>query len=199
VTIAGLPVFFPTKQQLIEQGGESWWKHPENQIGNGPFQMTRIDQDQRIVFRANERYWAGRPKLFGIKLITEGESSIALQAYKVGQLDIMAVDPSQVAAIRNDPVLSQQIVSYPGAATLGMDLNLTMEPFQDKKIREALSDAFDRKTYCEQIRLGTCSPTLSWIPPSIPLSRPTSTDSTQTRPDTRSGSRRTEAPTACRN
>jgi oligopeptide transport system substrate-binding protein len=168
VTIASLPVFYPVKQDVIEQGDESWWQDPASQIGNGTFQMTRIDQGQRIVFTANERYWAGKPKLSRIELITEAESSIALQAYKMGQLDIVAVDPSQLTAIRNDPVLSQQIVSYPGAATLGMDLNLNREPFQDKKIREAFSAAFDRKTYCETIRLGTCSPTLSWIPPGIP-------------------------------
>ena len=35
-TVASLWVFFPAQQELIEQGGEDWWKDPALQIGNGP-------------------------------------------------------------------------------------------------------------------------------------------------------------------
>ncbi len=168
VTVASLQVFYPAREDLIKKGGESWWKDPANQIGNGPFQITRIDPGQRITLTANDRYWAGRPKLAGIELITEGQSSVALQAYRAGQLDIIGVDPSQLPAIKDDPNLANQLVTYPGAETYAMDINLKQEPFQDRKIREAFSEAFDRKTYCEEIRGGSCSPTLSWIPPGIP-------------------------------
>ncbi len=168
VTVASLPVFYPAQEDLIKNGGANWWKDPANQVGNGPFQITRIDPDQRITFTTNDRYWAGKPKLAGIELITEGQSSVALQAYRAGQLDIVQVDPSQLPAIKDDPELANQVVSYPAAETYGMDINLKQEPFQDRKIREAFSMAIDRKTYCEQIRSGACSPTLSWIPAGVP-------------------------------
>jgi oligopeptide transport system substrate-binding protein len=167
-TIAGLWVFFPAKQELIEQGGEEWWKDPALQLGNGPFQMTRWEEEQLVALEANENYWAGRPLLDGIEIIYQGESAVALEAYRAGDLDIMQVDPQQIPEVTADPELSQQYLAYPVASTYNLAFNLTMEPFTDIKVREAFSLAFDRETYCAVIRNGDCTPTLSWIPPGLP-------------------------------
>lgn len=167
-SIAGLWVFYPAKQELIEQGGEDWWRDPALQIGNGPFQITGNEEDQLVTFEANENYWAGPPKLEGIEYVYQGESAVALEAYRAGDLDIVQLDPSQLPAIQSDPELSEQLVSYPVAATFNLNFNLTTEPFNDKKVREAFSYAFDRETYCEVIRSGDCIPTESWIPEGLP-------------------------------
>ncbi len=60
------------------------------------------------------------------------------------------------------------MVAYPLAGTIGLQFNLTMEPWTDQKVREAFSYAFDRETYCTEIRNGDCSPTLTWIPEGVP-------------------------------
>jgi oligopeptide transport system substrate-binding protein len=49
-----------------------------------------------------------------------------------------------------------------------MMFNLTKEPFDDPKVREAFAYAFDRATFCEQIRSGDCSPAYSMIPEGVP-------------------------------
>ena len=167
-TIAGLWVFFPAKQELIEQGGAEWWKDPALQLGNGPFQMTEYVEEQLIGFEANENYWGGRPKLDGIEYVYQGESAVALEAYNAGDLDIVQLDPQQLPAVQADPAQSAELVSYPVASTYNLAFNLTQEPFNDIKVREAFSYAFDRETYCTVIRSGDCTPTLSWIPEGIP-------------------------------
>jgi len=130
--------------------------------------MVEVVEDQRIRFVANTNYWEGRPKLDAVEIIYQKESSVALEAYKAGQLDMFSPDPSQLPAIKSDPELSKQLVTYPAATTIQLSFNLTKEPFTDKKVREAFAYAFDRKTYCEQIRNGDCTPTLEWVPPGIP-------------------------------
>lgn len=167
-TIASLWVFFPAKQELIEQGGPDWWKDPSLQIGNGPFQMTQYEEEQLIGFEANENYWAGRPLLDGIEYVYQGESAVALEAYRAGDLDIVQVDPSLLPSVTEDPELSDELVSYPYASTFQLSMNLVQEPFNDMKVREAFAYAFDRETYCAEIRSGDCTPTLSWIPEGIP-------------------------------
>ena len=167
-TIAGLWVFFPAKQELIEQGGDEWWKDPTLQIGNGPFQMNRWEEEQLVGFQANENYWGGRPKLDGIEYIYQGDSAVALEAYRNGDLDIMQVDPVQIPELQADGDLASQMLSYTVASTYTLNFNLTQEPFNDIKVRQAFSQAFDRETYCAVIRNGDCSPTLSWIPPGLP-------------------------------
>jgi len=167
-TIAGLWVFFPAKQELLEQGGAEWWKDPALQIGNGPFQITQYVEEQLIAFEANENYWGGRPKLDGIEYVYQGETAVALEAYNAGDLDIVDLDPQQLPAVQADPAQSAELVSYPVASTYNLSFNLTQEPFNDIKVREAFSYAFDRETYCTVIRSGDCTPTLSWIPEGIP-------------------------------
>ncbi len=167
-TIASLWVFFPAKQELIEQGGEEWWKDPALQIGNGPFQMTQYEEEQLIGFTANENYWGGRPKLDGIEYVYQGESAVALEAYRAGDLDMVQVDPSLLPSLQGDPELADQLVSYPVASTYTLSMNLVQEPFNDIKVREAFAYAFDRETYCAEIRSGDCTPTLSWVPEGIP-------------------------------
>lgn len=166
--VAGLWVMYPAKKELIEQGGETWWQQAQYQLGNGPYQITRIEQDQLVEFKANANYWEGKPKVDGMEFIYQKETAVALEAYRTGQFDIMQPDPQQLAAIKSDPELSKQLLTYASGSTFGMGFNLTQAPFDDPKVRQAFSMAFDRKTYCEVVRNGDCVPALSWIPPGIP-------------------------------
>jgi oligopeptide transport system substrate-binding protein len=167
-TVASLWVFYPAKKELIEQGGDDWWKDPALQIGNGPFQITDLVEQQQATFVANENYWAGRPALDGIEFVYQPESAVALEAYRAGDLDIMQVDPQQIPEVQADGELASQYLAYATASTYGLNFNLTMEPFTDLKVRQAFSMAFDRETYCSVIRNGDCTPTLSWVPQGIP-------------------------------
>ncbi|KAB8144970.1 peptide ABC transporter substrate-binding protein [Chloroflexia bacterium SDU3-3] len=162
--IAGLWVMYPAKKDLIAAGGEAWWKDPTKQIGNGPFQIVTYDEGQLAAFKANENYWSGKPKLDGIEFIYQGDTSVALEAYKAGQLDIIQPDSTQLPAIKEDTVLSNELKIYPGANTYAWGFNLKIAPFEDKKVREAFAYAFDRDTFCETLRNGDCVAAYSWLP-----------------------------------
>ena len=164
--IAGLWVLYPAKQELIEAGGENWWKDAKNQIGNGPFQITDYNEGQLVTFEANKNYWEGTPKLDGIELVYQPDSAIALEAYNAGQLDVFQPDPSQLTLITEDATLSEEFKSYAGSNSFAMGFNLTLEPFNDKKMREAFAYAFDRETFCTVIR-GDCVPIYSWLPQDV--------------------------------
>jgi oligopeptide transport system substrate-binding protein len=167
-TVAALWVFYPVKQEIIETDPDNWWQNAENHIGNGPFNITAIDEEQRWTFGANENYWEGRPKLDGIEYRYVEDAAVALEAYRAGDLDIVHLEPPQIPEVQSDPEISDEFLSYPIASTYQMEMNLNLEPFNDLKVREAFAYAFDRETYCEEIRSGDCTPALSWIPEGIP-------------------------------
>jgi len=167
-TIGALWVFFPVKQEIAAQDPDNWWKGAENHIGNGPFTVTSIAEDQEWTFAANDNYWQGRPLLDGIDYVYVDEGAVALQAYRAGDLDIVQLQSDQIPEVAADPDLSQGFVNYPQAANQFLAMNLTMEPFQDKKVREAFAYAIDRETLCAELRSGDCLPTLSFIPEGLP-------------------------------
>jgi len=166
-TIAYTWVFFPVKKEIVDADPDNWWKSAENHIGNGPFRVIGIEEDQRWAFEANENYWQGRPKLDGIEYVYIEDAAIALEAFRTGDIDISRVRAPQIPEVTADPELSEQLVAYPLAATFTLAMNLTQEPFTDRKVREAFSYAIDRETLCAEVRSGICSPTLSWIPQGV--------------------------------
>ena len=80
----------------------------------------------------------------------------------------MQLQSSQIPEVTADPELSAAFVTYPQAANQFLAMNLTQEPFKDKKVREAFAYAIDRETLCAEIRSGDCLPTLSCIPEGLP-------------------------------
>jgi oligopeptide transport system substrate-binding protein len=167
-TLASLWVTYPVKKEIVDKDPDNWWKTAENHIGNGPFIVTGIDEDQRWTFAANDKYWQGRPKLDGIEYVYVDDAAVALEAYRAGDLDIVQLQSTQLPEVQSDPELAKAYVSFPQAGTHYMAMALGQEPFTDKKVREAFSYAIDRKTLCEEVLAGTCTPTLSFIPPGLP-------------------------------
>src|SRR5215204_2045966 len=167
-TLGSLWVTFPVKKESVETDPDNWWKTPENHIGNGPFTVTSIAEDQEWTFAANDNYWQGRPKLDGIEYIYVDDSAVALEAYRAGDLDIVNLQAIQIPEVQADPELSKAFVTYPLAGTHMLAMALGQEPFTDQKVREAFSMAIDRETLCTEVLSGTCSPTYSFIAPGLP-------------------------------
>lgn len=168
-TLASLWVLYPVKQALVDKGGETWYEDPANLIGNGPFQLTRIDKAVNLIeLKANNRYWQGRPKLDGLQLKFIPDPSVALQAYKSGEVDIITPDANDIPAITADPALKQEYVEHPGSCTFYVGFNLTKAPFDNLKVRQAFAYAFDRDAYIRDALKGTGVKTLSWIPQGYP-------------------------------
>jgi oligopeptide transport system substrate-binding protein len=175
-TLAATWVMYPAKQELIDKGGEQWYEDPANQIGNGPFQISRIDKSSNVIdFQANQNYWAGRPKLDTVEFTYIQDLSVALQAYQNNEVDIIVPDPNDVPTIKADPVLGNEYKEYAGACTSTITFNLTKPPFDNKQVREAFAYAFDREGYVRDALKDTEIPTLTWIPPGYPGHDPSET------------------------
>jgi oligopeptide transport system substrate-binding protein len=168
-TLATMWGFFPVQQELIDAGGETWWQDAANHVGNGPFQVTSIDQGNNLIeYVANENYWDGRPKLDGVQLRIIEDPAVALQAYQSGEIDMFEPDPNDIPTIKADAALSPEYKEYAGSCTLTLQFNLTKAPFDNPKVREAFAVGFDREGYTRDALKGTEIPTLTWIPTGYP-------------------------------
>ena len=162
--------FLPVRQELIETGGAEWWRDPANLIGNGPFVVSGIEMTgpaPQIALAANERYWGGRPRLDGVRfMVMTGEE--ATTAYLQGDLETTWPMLDDLAQLEADPKLSRELVRMPSPSVDVFHLNWRLEPFSDKRVREAFAYAFDRAAYCREMLRGACTPLLSWMPPQAP-------------------------------
>jgi oligopeptide transport system substrate-binding protein len=155
-TIASLWPFFPVKAEIVAADPDTWWQEAANHVGNGPFTVTGIDQDQQWTFAD------------GIAYRYVDDSAVALAAYQAGDLDVVQLQADQILEVQSDPALAAAFVTYPQAATQYLAMALTQEPFTDKKVREAFAYAIDRETLCADLRSGDCLPTVSFMPAGLP-------------------------------
>jgi peptide/nickel transport system substrate-binding protein len=156
-------------------------------IGTGPFKLKEIVPDQFISFEANPDYYGGRPKVDTLiyKAIT---SDTALAQLESGDLDIaLNVGATNFDRLSSVSILNVQVVNSPGIFTLvpldetdatreewnktfGYDLPPTNFNFTDKRVRQAMYYAIDRRTINEQLFGGRN--TVLWNPPGFKTDYP---------------------------
>ena len=143
----------PLRQDLIEAGGPNWWANPAMRIGNGPFRTgrvrTRTGRTNASSMPATIPYWGGPTRLDRIEFVFHRyHGDPAIEGYRRGEFDVIWPRSQMIPALEADPALSRDLVPLPIAGTGYFQFNLTREPFQDPKVREAFAYAFDREDYC---------------------------------------------------
>jgi len=158
---------YPVREDIIAANGDKWTE-AGTYIGNGPWKLTEWVHQDHMTFEPNANYWGTKPKLTKItyKMITDQNAAWA--AYQAGELDSSAPPSGTEKKVMDDPVLSKEIVRYNDLTTFAFQFNLSRKPFDNKVLRQALSCAFDRQAYIDQVRGGVGKVALSWIPPGMP-------------------------------
>ena len=161
-----LPVHKATvlKHGKIDQRDTAWTK-PGNFAGNGPFQLAEWKVNEVIRTTPNPHYWdAATVKLSGIEYHPVKQAETEERMFRAGQLDRTSTIPlpkidlykeKYPHLLRRDPYL----------ATYYYLFNTTKKPFDDPRVRRALSIAVRRQDLCDLILKGGQTPALHLTPP----------------------------------
>ena len=171
-------VTYPTRQDLVEAGGEQWWGDPRYYIGNGPFKLVSWMPNQEWVFERNDDYFRGKPGVARIDYREISSSETELLAYQQGEFDIGGPAATQLPQIEQDATLSQDLHRQVGANTYLHVLQQCRPPFDNVKVRQAFAAAMNRDQYIQQVNNGVGVAAGTLLYPGIPgyqdeSSRPT--------------------------
>lgn len=161
---------WPTRQDLVEAGGETWFtdKAGKYYIGNGPYVLKEYNPPETMRFEANPNYRLGAPKVKELRARFITDSAVSFQAYKKGELDVVALAAEDLQTVKNDPEMSQQMVQVPGNCSFYLGFNVQKAPFDNAQVRQAFAQAFNRQDYVDNVLKGLGQPALSFIPPDHP-------------------------------
>jgi ABC-type transport system substrate-binding protein len=137
--------------------------------GSGPWRLTEYDPSTQFVMEPNTNHYNGNsPSIVKIICpIMTGPTAqnTALNLYKADQAVLTDVPLSLLGAVKEDPVLSQELVSItPSASTRSLAMDFTKPPFDDVRVRRAFGMAIDREKWCNEIWQGTFTPTDFYTP-----------------------------------
>ena len=169
----------PVRKDNVERNGPDGkpldpasgaWLDPANGpvVGTGPFILSKLEHNKEWVFTKNPNYGGTAAKLDEIDLEVIQDAAAALVGYKSGQLDVdVAAPTAELPNIKNDPVLSKQLLLYPISCSYYLGLDNTRPPFDNIDVRKAFALAFDRDNYTKVISQGLAEKWLSFLPPAI--------------------------------
>jgi peptide/nickel transport system substrate-binding protein len=116
-------------------------------IGTGPFKLKNYVRGSHIELERNPDYWKkGLPYMDGIKYFIIKDTSARAKAIRSGRVDVefRGLPPSEADAVKQQ-LSDRVVVAYPRAiSSWGVSLNVDKKPFDDVRVRQALSLAIDR-------------------------------------------------------
>ncbi len=110
-------------------------------VGSGPFKFEDWKSDQYIRLSRFEDYWEGPPNYHEFVLRIIPDKLTQEMEFYAGTLDDYSVEPHQVERLRRDDRFQSFSGTSFGYTYIGY--NLRREPFQDHRVRKALSLALD--------------------------------------------------------
>jgi oligopeptide transport system substrate-binding protein len=158
-----MPVAFVLDQKNIESGSE-WYRTPN---GTGPYKLTRWDSFKLMVYDANQDFYLGEPSI--PQIVVELYSGIAIRLYESGEIDMAGVYSSDVARVLDpaDP-LHADLYSGVSLCTDYVVFDVSQPPFDDVKVRQAFTMAFDRQKYIDVVNNGVGILAKGPYPPALP-------------------------------
>jgi peptide/nickel transport system substrate-binding protein len=139
-------------------------------VGNGPFRFVERRAGSRWVFRRNDRFpesLGGPPRLAGFVVSVVDEPTTKFAGLASGDLDVAGIAPTMAGLAARDPSL--RVVSYPILFTTGLIFNSAKEPFDDVRVRRAVSLSIDRSRIVNAALAGYGTPAAGPVPPESPL------------------------------
>ena len=135
-------------------------------IGTGPFRFVSYTRGDKVVLERFDDHWRGPAYLDGIEVHIIPEQSTALAALQTGDLDyMMQTNPEFAEQITSNPEL--KLLTTPSPIWDFVAYNVEREPFNDKRVRQAFSMAFDREGIAEGIYKGLALPAHHAISPAF--------------------------------
>ncbi|WP_027415818.1 ABC transporter substrate-binding protein [Aneurinibacillus terranovensis] len=159
-----MPCFAIGSPKAIQEEKDKFGQHP---VGTGPFKFVSWTANDSIILEKNKDYWlAGAPKLDKLIFKVIPDNTARLTALQSGEIDVMdGLNPSDVQNVQNNKKL--QVLYRPSNNIGYLSFNETKKPFDNPKVRKALSMAINKKALVEAFYGGLGEVAKNPMPPSL--------------------------------
>ena len=157
------PTAFVVDKANVESG-EEWFRAPN---GTGPFKLTEWRRFEQIVYEANPDFYLGKPSIPYV--IVQLYSGVGIRLYEAGEIDMTGIGYYSAERFL-DPTepLHNELLTGVNLCTHYVVFDVNQPPFDDVKVRQAFSMAFDRQKYIDVVLSGRALPAIGIFPPGLP-------------------------------
>ncbi len=158
----GMSPFAIASPKAIEGG-----KLGDEPVGTGPFKFAGWKRNDIITLEKNPDYWnKGYPKLDKVIFKVIPENTARLTALTSGEIDLMdGLNPDDAEAVKENKDL--QLLLRPSMNVGYLAFNTEKKPFDNPKVRQAISHAINKPEMVKAFYSGLGEPATNPMPPSL--------------------------------
>ncbi|CDH21639.1 OppA-like, oligopeptide transport protein (ABC superfamily, peri_bind) [Xenorhabdus bovienii str. kraussei Quebec] len=144
------PVMSPISEKVIRKYGNKWTQ-PEFFVSNGPFKLSEWIVNEKIVGVRNSYYWDDKHTVINkVTYLPLSDYKADLNRYMAGELDISNGGPSDFFPTLKKKFGDQFHIS-PIMSVYYYLFNTQKPPFNDVRVRQALTLALDRAIITDKV------------------------------------------------
>jgi oligopeptide transport system substrate-binding protein len=157
---------FPVHPPSVTKHGNDYVK-PENWVSNGAYVLKSWTPNSDIRLDKNPQFHdAANVQIERIIYYPTPDFAAASRRFMAGELQFTTDIPADQTKFLKEK-LGDQVRIAPYLGTYYLSFNMAKKPFDDVRVRTALSMVMDREFIAEQIWGGTMVPAYSFVPPGI--------------------------------
>lgn len=171
LTMVGFMSYYPVPRHVVERYGERWTR-PEHIVSSGPFRVTEWKAHQYIKIERNPFYYDASTVLPDAVVLhaieninTEENEFLSGKLQMTNSIPKLKI-PTYVAKRDKDSSKSPLRMA-PQLATYMYKLNTHKKPFDDVRVRRALSLAIDRNSLVKNVLNGGETAAYALTPPLV--------------------------------
>jgi oligopeptide transport system substrate-binding protein len=162
--LTAFSTFMPQRQDIVEKYGDKFALEAANMVYNGPFSIDKWNHGVSVHMIKNKNYWDSKNvKLANAEIKFLKEESTRVNLYKTNKIDFSEITKDFADAFKSSPerfVLKESSAWY-------IEFNQREGFFKNKKLRQAISLAIDKKTLTDQVLKTGSTPAGGLVPPDI--------------------------------
>jgi oligopeptide transport system substrate-binding protein len=143
----------PVPAHVIEAHG-SRWTQAGVAVSNGPYQLADWSPYEYVKLVRNPYFFDNdNVEIDSVYYYPSDDGATALRRFRAGEFDISyGIAPSQLRLARQ--LFPESMIMFPRPVTMYWVFNLQRRPFDDVRVREALSMAIDRDALVKALNSG---------------------------------------------
>jgi peptide/nickel transport system substrate-binding protein len=171
-----LPILPEHVWSKVDEKKVKSFANEQGAVGSGPFLFAERKVGQFVRFTANPNYWRGKPKIDEVDFRVYKNSDAMVQALRKGEIDFAdSVDADIWLSLKGAQGITQYPAKYTEFSELAFNTGAALADgtaigdghpaLKDKRVRQALNYAIDRKTLVSKVLNGYGTEGDTIIPP----------------------------------
>lgn len=158
---------FPIPQHAVEKHGDDWVK-PGNMVSNGPYVLQEWISNSQIKVTKNPLFYdAGNVAIDTVYYYPVEDARTAVKMFKAGEIDMNITTGGFPSAQLEDLLteLPGEARVYPYLGNAYLPMNVNRPPFNDVRVRKAVSMLIDRAIVNDRIVAVGNESAYAFVPP----------------------------------